>query len=75
MEQMYDNFPKRANSATGSDFAAEQKSELSQGTGLDGVDVAADLVLGNVFEGNHDAGVKDVTELVVQTGAKVLHLG
>ena len=47
-----------------SDFAAEQEAELSQGTGLDGVDVAADLVLGNVLEGNHDAGIKDVIELV-----------
>lgn len=47
-----------------SDFATEQEAELSQGTGFDGVDVAADLVLGNVLEGNHDAGVKHVTELV-----------
>lgn len=47
-----------------SDFAAEQEAELSQGIGLDGVDVAADLVLGNVLEGNHDAGIQHVTELV-----------
>ena len=58
-----------------SDLAAQQETQAGQRTGLDGVDVAADLVLGNVFEGNHDAGVKHVTELVVQAGAKVLHLG
>ena len=43
-----------------SDLAAQQETQAGQRTGLDGVYVSAYLVLGNIFERYHDAGIKDV---------------